>query len=93
MNGLFSGVFGDGKLLRRSLLVAAGLVALTFVAAQSLVTLVTAFVPDQSQRFSANSAPPAVARNYTVTRSVLDDQITTGSVNTLKPTRVDPCRN
>jgi hypothetical protein len=91
MNEFLTSIFGEGRVLGRSILVAGGLVALTFVIAQSLVALLSAMVPDQSQRFSANSVPQGT-RLYTVTRSVLDDQISTGSVNALKPVPVDPCR-
>lgn len=83
---------GERGLVRRFLLLSAGLVAVTFVAAQSLVALITFAVPDQAQRISANT-PPVGTRLYTVTRSVLDDGITTGSISKPGAVRVDPCRN
>ncbi len=93
MDGFMSGIFGDGRLFRRALLVAVGIVIATFIAVQSLVALLKIMVPDQPQRFSANSVPSNATRSYTVVRSVLDDQVTTGSIPQPKATRVDPCRN
>lgn len=93
MDGFISGIFGDGRLFRRALLVAAGIVIATFIAVQSLVALLKVMVPDQPQRFSANSVPANTTRNYTLVRSVLDDQVTTGSIPQPKATRIDPCGN
>lgn len=93
MNGFMGGIFGDGRLVRRALLVAVGIVVATFIAVQSLVALLKVMVPDQPQRFSANSVPANATRNYTIVRSVLDDQVTTGSIPQPKATRVDPCKN
>jgi hypothetical protein len=72
MKELMLFISGERGLVRRYLLLSVGLVALTFVAAQSLVALLTLVVPDQTQRISANT-PPTGTRLYTVTRSVLDD--------------------
>lgn len=85
-------ITGEHGLVRRYLLLSAGLVAFAFVAAQSLVALISFMVPDQAQRISANT-PPAGTRTYTVTRSVLDDGITTGSISKPAGVRVDPCKN
>lgn len=93
MNGFMGGFFGEGRLFRRALFVAAGIVIATFIAVQSLVALLKVMVPDQPQRFSANGVPANTTRNYTVVRSVLDDQVTTGSIPQPKATRVDPCKN
>ncbi|HUN12985.1 MAG TPA: hypothetical protein PLE50_12055 [Rhabdaerophilum sp.] len=93
MNGLMGGLFGDGRMIRRALIVGGGIVVATFIAVQSLVALLKVVVPDQTQRFSANSVPAGSTRNYTVVRSVLDDQVTTGSIPQPKATRIDPCRN
>ncbi len=81
----------EGKMVRRYALLSVGLVAFTFIAAQSLVALITLLVPDQSQKFSANTAPGGT-RNYTVTRSVLDDPLTTGSISKPGAVRIDPCK-
>ncbi|HRE21882.1 MAG TPA: hypothetical protein PKW21_12745 [Rhabdaerophilum sp.] len=93
MDGFMGGIFGDGRLVRRALLVAFGIVVATFIAVQSLVALLKVVVPDQPQRLSANSVPAGTTRNYTVVRSVLDDQVTTGSIPQPKATRIDPCGN
>ena len=84
----------DGKMVRRYVFLSIGLVAFTFVAAQSLVALITFVLPDQSQKFSANSVPASTGtRTYTVTRSVLDDEVTTGSISRPGAVRIDPCKN
>jgi hypothetical protein len=92
MKELMLFISGERGLVRRYLLLSVGLVALTFVAAQSLVALITLAVPDQTQRISANT-PPTGTRLYTVTRSVLDDGITTGSISKPGAVRIDPCKN
>lgn len=79
-------------MVRRYALLSIALVAFTFIASQSLVALITLMTPDQPLRVSGNSTT-GVTRTYTVTRSVLDDTLTTGSVGKLNPTRVDPCKN
>lgn len=92
MKELMLFISGERGLVRRYLLLSAGLVAITFVAAQSLVALITLAVPDQTQRISANT-PPTGTRLYTVTRSVLDDNLTTGSISKPGAVRIDPCKN
>jgi hypothetical protein len=92
MKELMLFISGERGLVRRYLLLSVGLVALTFVAAQSLVALLTLVVPDQTQRISANT-PPTGTRLYTVTRSVLDDNLTTGSISKPGTARIDPCKN
>lgn len=92
MKELMLFISGERGLVRRYLLLSAGLVAITFVAAQSLVALITLVVPDQTQRISANT-PPTGTRLYTVTRSVLDDNLTTGSISKPGAVRIDPCKN
>lgn len=86
---LFSGERG---MIGRAVLFSVGLVAFTLAAGQGLVALLTMAIPDQSQRISANSPPPA-ARTYTVTRSVMDNAITTGSISPPAGVRIDPCKN
>lgn len=92
MKELMLFISGERGLFKRYLLLSAGLVALTFVVAQSLVALITLAVPDQTQRISANT-PPTGTRLYTVTRSVLDEGITTGSISKPGGVRIDPCKN
>ena len=87
MRSFFSMFSGEGSMVRRSLLLAVFLGAGTLALAQGLTMFVGSFAPESIQRFAASSVP-ASSRNYTVTRSVLDDNITTGSIS-----RVDPCKN
>lgn len=77
---------GDGGMLRRYALLSLFLVVGTFLAANGVVSLIQQVVPDQSSRLSAHQASQEAPRLYTLTRSVLDDQITTGSI-----TKVEPC--
>ena len=84
-------ISGERGLVRRYALLSIGLVAFTFVASQSLVAVIAMMVPDQTQRLSANTAPGGT-RVYTVTRSVLDDTLTTGSISKPGAVRVDPCK-
>lgn len=77
---------GDGGMLRRYAVLSLFLVVGTFLAANGVVSLIQQVVPDQSTRLSAHQASQEAPRLYTLTRSVLDDQITTGSI-----TKVDPC--
>lgn len=92
MKELMVFISGERGLVRRYILLSIGLVAFTFIAAQSLVALITLMVPDQVQRISANT-PPSGTRAYTVTRSVLDESITTGSISKPGAARIDPCKN
>ena len=91
MKELMMFVSGERGLVRRYILLSLGLVAFTFIASQSLVTLISMMVPDQTQRISANTAPGGT-RVYTVTRSVLDDNLTTGSISKPGTVRIDPCK-
>jgi hypothetical protein len=77
---------GDGGMIRRYAVLALFLVVGTFLGANGVVSLIQQVVPDQSTRLSAHQASQEAPRLYTLTRSVLDDQITTGSI-----TKVDPC--
>lgn len=82
-------------LVRRAALLSIGLVAFTLAAGQGVIALISKAIPDRAERISANATPPqAVTRNYTVTRSVMDNAITTGSI-TPRPAgvKVDPCKN
>jgi hypothetical protein len=78
---------GEGGMLRRYVVLSLFLVVGTFLAANGLVSLIQQVTPDQSTRLSAHQASQEAPRLYTLTRSVLDDQITTGSI-----TKVDPCK-
>jgi hypothetical protein len=92
MRGFLS-IFGrDLPLVRRYLLLSLGLVAFTFIASHSLIALIAVMVPDQTHQFSASSAPPTT-RTYTITRSVMDESITTGSIAKPGAVRIDPCKN
>lgn len=78
---------GEGGMLRRYAVLSLFLVIGTFLAANGLVSLIQQVTPDQSTRLSAHQASQEAPRLYTLTRSVLDDQLTTGSI-----TKVDPCK-
>jgi uncharacterized membrane protein YcjF (UPF0283 family) len=90
MRTLLDLVGGESGLLRRYIFASAVLVAFTFGAAQGLIALITMVTPDQTARLSASAAQGS--RTYTVTRSVLDDQIQTGSIPRPRGQAVDPCR-
>lgn len=84
---------GERKLVRDSLLVVGALAALTYVGGQGVIQLVRAMTPQEIQRMAASDAgDPRLARSYTVVRSVLDEQITTGSIQSLNNVRLDPCK-
>jgi hypothetical protein len=76
----------DSGMLRRYVVLSLFLVVGTFLAANGVVSLIQQSIPDQTTRLSAHQASQEAPRLYTLTRSVLDDQITTGSI-----TKVDPC--
>jgi hypothetical protein len=78
---------GEGGMLRRYVVLSLFLVVGTFLAANGVVSLIQQAVPDQSNRLTAHQASQEAPRLYTLTRSVLDDQITTGSIQ-----KVDPCK-
>jgi hypothetical protein len=77
---------GAGGLLRRYTILSVVLTVGTFVAANGIISLVQQAIPDQTTRLSAHQATQEAPRLYTLTRSVLDDQITTGSIQ-----KVEPC--
>lgn len=81
---------GEFAMVRRYLVLSGGLVVVTFAAAHAVIALITMVTPDQVSRISAN--PPQGSRTYTVTRSVLDDQIQTGSIPRPAGKPADPCR-
>lgn len=83
---------GERGMIARAVLFSIGLVAFTLAAGQGVVALLTMAIPDQTQRISANSPPPT-ARTYTVTRSVMDNAMATGSISPPAGVRVDPCKN
>jgi len=77
---------GSGGLLRRYTVLSVVLTAGTFIAANGIISLIQQAIPDQTTRLSAHQATQEAPRLYTLTRSVLDDQITTGSIQ-----KVEPC--
>lgn len=77
---------GAGGLLRRYTILSVVLTVGTFVAANGIISLIQQAIPDQTTRLSAHQATQEAPRLYTLTRSVLDDQITTGSIQ-----KVEPC--
>jgi hypothetical protein len=85
-------VSGERGMLARAALVATGIVIMTLAAGQGVIALITLAIPDQTQRISANAVPPS-PRTYTVTRSVMDNTLTTGSISRPAGVRVDPCKN
>lgn len=92
MREFLSMVSGERRFVGRYIMLSTLLVAFTFAAAQGMIALITHFVPDQTTRISANTMG-GTTRTYTVTRSVLDDTITTGSVPRPGTAKIDPCRN
>lgn len=82
---------GDRTMVRRYLLLSVVMVGATFAAAQGVVSLIAWLVPEPMPRYAA--AAQGQTRIYTVTRSVLDDQITTGSIPRPGQAKLDPCRN
>jgi hypothetical protein len=82
---------GDRSMVRRYLVLSVLMVGGTFAAAQGVVSVLAYLVPEPMPRYSASTQ--VQTRTYTVTRSVLDDQITTGSIPRPGQAKLDPCRN
>lgn len=76
---------GEGGMLRRYIVLTGLLVVGTFAAANGVVSLVRQAVPDQTTRLTAHQAQKEGERHYTLTRSILDDQIMTGSIQKIEP--------
>ncbi|WP_150287768.1 hypothetical protein [Rhabdaerophilum calidifontis] len=91
MKSILGLIGGEGVMLRRFLLLSAALVAVTFAAAHGVIALITLVTPDQVGRISATTAQGT--RQYTVTRSVLDDGLQTGSIPRPAGRPADPCRD
>ena len=67
--------------------------AITYAGGQGVIQLVAAMTPQETQRMAASdTSDPRVAKNYTVVRSVIDDQLATGSIQALNNVRLDPCK-
>lgn len=77
---------GEGGMLRRYGVLGAFLLVGGYLMADGIMALMHEVMPDQTQRLSAHQAARESTRLYTLTRSVLDDQITTGSIP-----KVEPC--
>ncbi len=77
---------GPGGLLRRYTVLSTLIATAILVAANGVIAVIQQVIPDRSSRLTAHQATRDAPRLYTVTRSVLDDQITTGSIH-----KVDPC--
>lgn len=83
----------ERKLVRDSLLVVTALAAITYAGGQGVIQLVKAMTPQDVQRMAASdTSDPRLGKTYTVVRSVLDEQITTGSIQSLNTVRLDPCK-
>ncbi|MCZ8374543.1 MAG: hypothetical protein O9342_04130 [Beijerinckiaceae bacterium] len=91
MKDIIEFLAGDRAMVRRYLLLSVVMVGATFAAAQGVVALLAVLVPEPMPRYSA--AQQGQTRVYTVTRSVLDDQLTTGSIPRPGQAKLDPCRN
>lgn len=91
MKDILEFLAGDRSMVRRYLVLSVVMVGATFAAAQGAVSLVTWLLPEPMPRYAATSQ--GQTRVYTVTRSVLDDQITTGSIPRPGTAKLDPCRN
>lgn len=83
---------GDRAMVRRYLLLSVVMVGATLGVSQGVVSLLAYMVPEPMPRY-ASSPMQGQTRTYTVTRSVLDDQITTGSIPRPGQAKLDPCRN
>lgn len=78
---------GPGGMVRRHLAMAAGIGILTLGLAHGLIRFIETSVEPEPARIAAGQT-----RNFTVTRSVLDDNLATGSIPRPKGARIDPCR-
>lgn len=85
-------VSDSGGMVRRHLVIAAGIGIFMLGIAHALILLVEFALPDEPQRLAAGTPPSGQTRVYTITRSVLDDNLSTGSIPRPKASRVDPCR-
>ena len=81
----------ERKMVRNYALMAVGIGCLTLVGVQQLVRIIGTSEINGQQKITASSAPASV-KNYTVMRSVLDDQMTTGSISSMNQIRLDPCK-
>lgn len=90
MNNLLTRFSTDNGTFRLFLGAGAATVAVAFITAQVLVWLTPAGRGDLVQPLPIANAGSAT-RTYTVTRSVLDDPVTTASIPRPAGMRVDPC--
>ena len=91
MKDLINFIAGDRAMVRRYMILSVLLVGVTLGLSQGVVAVLTAMVPEPMPRIAAAQATQT--RTYTVTRSVLDDQLTTGSIPKPGQAKLDPCRN
>lgn len=78
--GLFL-LSSEKRMMRDFTILLLAVVGLAFLAAQGTVKAMEWFVPVAQQSLTPSRMPvQAEARTYTVTRSVLDDRMTTGSI-------------
>ncbi len=82
---------GDRAMVRRYLILSVVVAGATLGIAQSVIAALGYFMPEPMPRFASGNQ--SSTRNYTVTRSVLDDQISTGSIPRPGQAKLDPCRN
>ena len=82
---------GDRAMVRRYLILSVVIAGATLGLAQSIVAALSYFMPDPMPRYATGGQ--GTSRTYTITRSVLDDQITTGSIPRPGQAKLDPCRN
>jgi hypothetical protein len=91
MKDLINFIAGDRAMVQRYMILSVLLVGVTLGLSQGVVAVLTALVPEPMPRVAAAQATQT--RTYTVTRSVLDDQLTTGSIPKPGQAKLDPCRN
>jgi hypothetical protein len=81
----------EKKMVRDYAIAAIAIGGLAYFAAQGLVSVVGAMSTPDVPKISAAGANGSV-KTYTVTRSVLDDQMATGSIQSLNQIKLDPCK-
>ena len=81
----------EKKMVRDYAIAAIAIGCLAYFVAQGIVSVIGAMSTPDVPKISAAGANGSV-KTYTVTRSVLDDQIATGSIQSLNQIKLDPCK-
>lgn len=87
----FFGTFFESSMTRDYLVASAVFTVLSLFAVHAVTALVDSMRQNVRVQTARIEPQEPVVRNYQISRSVLDDSVTTGSIGSSRPVILDPC--